>query len=129
MLFVLSVLVLCLVLSCFVLPRVEWSGSGVGRVRDSGKSVGACVDEKKNDDRNHNRVSAGNSSSRRHTPPYSSHSLTLRTVPNSSHHACLRCLVLLLSLSYVLSCLVLLYLVLSCCVYLCCLMLCFILGV
>ena len=87
-LFVLSVLVLCLVLSCFVLPRVEWSGSEVGRVRDSGKNVGACVDEKKNDDRNHNRVSAGNSSSRRHTPPYSSHSLTLRTVPNSSHQSC-----------------------------------------
>ena len=77
-----------LVLSCFVLPRVESSGSEVGRVRDSVKSVGACVDEKKNDDRNHNRVSAGNSSSRRHTPPYSSHSLTLRTVPNSSHQSC-----------------------------------------
>ena len=37
---------LCLVLSCFVLPRVESSGSEVGRVRDSGKSVGACEDER-----------------------------------------------------------------------------------
>ena len=37
---------LCLVLSCFVLPRVERSGSEVGRVRDSGKSVGACEDER-----------------------------------------------------------------------------------
>ena len=37
---------LCLVLSCLFLPRVERSGSEVGRVRDSGKSVGACEDER-----------------------------------------------------------------------------------
>ena len=35
-----------LVLSCFVMPCVERSGSEVGRVRDCGKSVGACEDER-----------------------------------------------------------------------------------